>query len=83
MVEKTAAFRQRRAADMRACRKRQGAGIALFYVAADETTYDMMQRYAGLSPNKVDDKSAVRAALGRLLRAGLMALRKLEAQRWR
>jgi len=83
MVEKTAAFRQRRAADMRACRKRQGAGIALFYVAADETTYDMMQRYAGLSPNKVDDKSAVRAALGRLLRAGLMALRKLEAQRRR
>jgi hypothetical protein len=59
------------APDMRACRKRQSAGIALFYVATDGTTYDMMQRYAGLSPNKVDDKSAVRAALGRLLRAGL------------
>ena len=81
MVEKTAAFRQRRAADMRACRKRQAAGIALFYVAADETIYDMMQRYAGLSPNKVDDKSAVRAALGRLLRAGLNALLELEALR--
>jgi hypothetical protein len=49
MVEKTAAFRRRRAADMRACRKRHAAGIALFYVAADETTYDM-KRYAGLSP---------------------------------
>jgi hypothetical protein len=83
MVEKTAALRQRRAADMRACRKRQSAGIALFYVAADETTYDMMQRYAGLSPNKVDDKQAVRAALGRLLRTGLKALLELEALRRR
>jgi hypothetical protein len=82
MVEKNAALRQRRAADMRACRKRQAAGIALFYVAADETTYDMMQRYAGLSPNKVDDKSAVRAALGRLLRA-LNALLELDALRRR
>jgi hypothetical protein len=81
MVKKTAGFRQQRAADMRACRKRQNAGIALFYVAADETTYDMMQRYAGLSPNKVDDKSAVRAALGRLLRAGLNALLELETLR--
>jgi hypothetical protein len=55
---------------------------SLFYVAADETTYDMMQRYAGLSPNKVDDKSAVRAALGRLLRA-LNALLELDALRRR
>jgi hypothetical protein len=31
MVEKTAAWRQRRAADMRAYRKRQNAGIELFY----------------------------------------------------
>ena len=36
---------------------------------------------AGLSPNKVDDKSAVRAALGRLLRAGLNALLELETLR--
>jgi hypothetical protein len=79
MAEKTAAFRQRRAADMRACRKRQNAGIALFYVAADAMTYDMMKRYGGLAPNKVDDKRAVRAALGRLLRAGLEALLEREA----
>jgi hypothetical protein len=58
-------------------------GVALFYVAADETTYDMMQRYAGLSSNKVDDKQAVRAALGRLLRAGLKALLELDARRRR
>src|SRR5262249_9329724 len=53
MIEKTAAFRQRRAADMRACRKRQSAGIALFYVAADETTFEMMKRFGGLDPNRV------------------------------
>jgi hypothetical protein len=79
MVEKTDAFRQRRAADMRACRKRQNAGIALFYVAADETTFEMMKRFGGLDPNKVEDKQAVRAALGRVLRAGLKALREREA----
>jgi hypothetical protein len=64
---------------MRACRKRQSAGIALFYVAADETTYEMMKRFGGLDPNKVEDKQAVRAALGRLLRAGLKALLEREA----
>jgi hypothetical protein len=74
MVEKNAAFRQRRAADMRACRKRKSAGIALFYVAADEITYEMMKRFGGLDPKKTEDKQAVRAALGRLLRAGLEAL---------
>jgi hypothetical protein len=68
---------------MRAYRKRQNAGIGLFYVAADESTYEMMQRYAGLSPNKVDDKQVVRAALGRLLRAGLNALLELDALRRR
>jgi hypothetical protein len=59
MVEKPAAFKQRRAADMRAYRKRQNAGIALFYVAVDETTFEMMKRYAGLDPKKVEDKKAV------------------------
>ena len=78
-VEKTAAFKKRRADDMRACRKRQAAGIALFYVTADETTYEMMKRFGGLDPNKVEDKQAVRAALGRLLRAGLEALLEREA----
>ena len=77
MVEKTAAFRQRRAADMRAYRKRQNAGIALFHVAVYESTFEMMKRYAGLDPKKTDDKKAVRAALERLLWAGLGALETL------
>jgi hypothetical protein len=79
MVKKNVEKRRRHAADMRACRKRQRAGIALFYVAADETTYEMMKRFGGLDPKKVEDKQAVRAALGRLLRVGLEALLKHEA----
>jgi hypothetical protein len=71
----------RRAADMRACRKRQRNGVALFYVATDRTTFDMMERFAGLDPDKAGDRNAVQAALGRLLRAGLEAL--LEAQKKR
>ena len=72
MVEKTAAFRQRRAADMRACRKRQAAGIALFYVAADETTYDMMQ-ISALKAESAEDVCNLRCELkqaqGRLTQA--------------
>ena len=68
---------------MRACRQRQNAGIKLFYVAADATTYDMMERFGGLDPNKVGDKEAVRTALGKLLRRGLTALLELEALRRR
>ena len=41
----------------------------------------MMKRFGGLAPNKVEDKQAVRAALERLLRAGLNALLELEALR--
>ena len=39
----------------------------------------MMKRFGGLDPNKVEDKQAVRAALGRRLRAGLKALLEREA----
>jgi hypothetical protein len=80
---RAAARRARHAAEMRTYRKRQAQGIALFYVAADPTTFDRMQKYAGLTPNKIDDKRAVQAALGRLLRAGLAALDELEALRLR
>jgi hypothetical protein len=78
--EKALATRARRNADMRACRKRQNAGIALFYLAADESTYDMMVHLGLLDPAKVSDKEAVRTALGKLLRRGLEALLELEAR---
>jgi hypothetical protein len=81
--EKALMRRARRAADMRACRKRQANGIALYTVAADETTFAMMERFAGLDPNKAGDKNAVQVALGRLLRAGLQALIEVEARKRR
>jgi hypothetical protein len=79
MVEKTAAFRQRRAADTARWRERLKRGTAVYAVEVDGTTFDLMERFGGLSPDKVDDKHAVRAALRRLLRAGLQALLELEA----
>ena len=63
MVEKTAAFRQPRAADMRAYRKRQNAGIALFYVAVDETTFEVMKRYAG-GPTSAATAASDRQCIG-------------------
>jgi len=81
MVEKTAAFRQRRAADTARWRERLRRGAAVYTVEVDAATFDLMERFGGLSPDEADDKNAVRAALGRLLRAGLTALRELEARR--
>jgi hypothetical protein len=49
-------------------RARQAAGIALFYVAADETTYEMMQRYAAAQPASPD----YRTQPGQLPRSPLM-----------
>jgi len=83
MAKKTTAFKQRRAADTARWRERLERGAAVYPVEVDGTTFDLMERFGGLSPNKIDDKQAVRAALGRLLRAGLAALRELEAQRRR
>ena len=80
-VEKIDAVRQKRAEHTRRWRERLRRGAAVYPVEVDGATFDMMERYAGLSPDKVGDKLAVRAALGRLLRAGLTALRELEARR--
>src|SRR6516162_11794513 len=63
-VEKTAAFRQRRAADTARWRERLHRGAAVYPVEVDGTTFDLMERLGGLSSDKVDDKHAVRAALG-------------------
>jgi hypothetical protein len=83
IAKKTAAFRQRRAADTARWRERLHRGAAVYPVEVDGATFDLMERFGGLSPDKVDDKNAVRAALGRLLRAGLKALVELEALRRR
>jgi len=74
MVEKTAAFRQRRAADTARWRERLHRGACVLPVEADATTFDLMERFGGLKPSKVGDRRAVAVALGKLLRLALAAL---------
>jgi len=81
MVEKTAAFRQRRAADTARWRERLQRGAAVYPVEVDGQLFDLMERFGGLDPKNVDNKQAVRAALGRVLRAGLKALEREAAHR--
>jgi hypothetical protein len=52
--KKSAAWLARDPAAQKAYRKRVHDRIRLFLVAADETTYHMMQRFAGLDPSKMD-----------------------------
>jgi hypothetical protein len=75
VVEKNAsAFRRRRAADTARWRERLRRGAAVYPVEIDATTFDLMERFGGLKPDKMDDRQAVAAALVRLLRLGLTAL---------
>jgi hypothetical protein len=80
MVEKTAAFRQRRADDVRRCRARQARGAACYYVECDTETFDLLVRFEGLDPDS-SDRQAVARTLGRLLRRALAALLREAAQR--
>ena len=74
MAKKTAAFKQRRAADTARWRERLQRGAAVYPVEVDALTFDLMERFAGLKASRVDDRQAVVVALGRLLRLGLEAL---------
>jgi hypothetical protein len=74
MVEKTAAFRKRRAEDTLRCRTRQARGAACYYVECDAETFDLLVRFEGLDPDKANERQAVARALGRLLRRALGAL---------
>jgi hypothetical protein len=47
MVEKNAAFRQRRAADTARWRERLQRGAAVYSVEIDGTTFDLMERFGG------------------------------------
>jgi len=81
MVEKTAAFRQRRADDVRRCRARQARGAACYNVECDTETFDLLVRFEGLDPDKTSDRQAVARTLGRLLRRALAALLREAARR--
>jgi hypothetical protein len=79
MVEKTAAFKQRRAADTAHWRERLRRGACVLPVEADGTTFDLMEHFGGLRDSKTGDRQAVATALGKLLRRALEALLREEA----
>ena len=54
LVEKTAAFRRRRAADTARWRKRLRRGKAVYIVEVDETTFQLMERFAGLNFSAIE-----------------------------
>src|SRR5262249_13298487 len=71
MVKKTAAFRQRRAADTARWRERLHRGAAVYPVEVDGTTFDLMERFGGLKDSKTGDRQAIATALGKFLRRAL------------
>ena len=79
MVEKTVAFKQRRAAHTARWRERLRRGAAVYPVEVDGTTFDLMERFGELRDSKIGDRQAVATALGKLLRRALEALLREEA----
>ena len=77
MVEKTVAFRQRRAADTARWRELLHRGAAVYPLEVDGQLFDLM--VGGLKNSKTGDRQAVATALGRLLRRALEALLREEA----
>jgi hypothetical protein len=78
MVEKTAAFKQRRAEDTRRWRERLHRGAAVYPVEVDGQLFDLMERFGELKDRKTGDRQAVANAVGRLLRRALEALLREE-----
>jgi hypothetical protein len=78
-LEKTAAFRQRRAADTARWRERLHRGAAVYPVEVDGQLFDLMERFGELKDSKTYDRQAVATALGKLLRRALEALLREEA----
>jgi hypothetical protein len=74
MVEKTPAFRRRRANDTKRWRARVRRGRAVYPLEIDAATFDLMEQYADLRQSQMDNRKAVSLALGRLLRLALAAL---------
>jgi hypothetical protein len=81
MVEKTPAFRRRRANDTKRWRARVRRGRAVYSLEIDGATFDLMERFGGLKMGQVDDRRAVSAALGKLLHLALAALLRETASR--
>ena len=62
MVEKTAAFRQRRAADTRRWRERLDRGAPVYPVEVVGQLFDLMERFGGLKDSKTGDRQAIATA---------------------
>jgi len=75
MVKKTAAFRQRRAADTARWRERLHRGAAVYPVEVDGQLFDLMERLGGLKDSKTGDRQAVATVPGQVAapRAGGVA----------
>jgi hypothetical protein len=71
---KTASRRRRRAADTARWRSRRRRGVQLFQFEAGPREYDLAVKFAGLREDQVENKTAVNAALGRLLRKAIVSL---------
>jgi len=56
MVEKTAAFKQRRAADIARWRERLDRGAAVYPVEVDGQLFDLMERFGELKDTKTGDR---------------------------
>jgi len=76
MVKKTAAFRQRRAADTARWRERLTRGAAVYPVEVDGTTFDLMVRLGLLAAADATSRRVVASALEKLLQRALAALRR-------
>jgi hypothetical protein len=55
VVKNASAFRRRRAADTARWRERLRRGAAVYQVEVDDTTFDLMERFAGLNVGQMDD----------------------------
>ena len=66
--------RRRRAEDARRCRQRRKRGAAVYPVEIDEGVFDLLEKFADLKADRMDDRQAVADALGKLLRLALAAL---------
>ena len=68
------ARRRRHSADQARLRSRRRRGVELLSIEVGQREFDLMVRFAGLREDQTTNKTAVTAAIGRLLRLGLGAL---------
>ena len=78
---KARARRRRRAADTRRWRSRRRRGVELYSIEVGLDEFGLAIQYGGLQEDQVGDKAAVAAALGRLLRKGIVALMRQDTRR--